>query len=85
MSNIAEGFERDSDAEFARYLRIAKGSTGEVRAQLYIALDQSYINEERFRYLVGLTNEISRMIVGLLRYLTSQANRPHSRPPQTKD
>ena len=69
MSNIAEGFERESDPEFARFLKIAKGSAGEVRSQLYIALDLGYVDPQRFNHLVALTNEISRMIVGLLKYL----------------
>ena len=45
MSNIAEGFERDSDAQFAHFLTIAKGSCGEVRSQLYVALDQGYVGQ----------------------------------------
>ena len=53
MSNIGEGFERKNygkkgDVEFARFLTMAKGSSGEIRAQLYAALDQKYINNEVF-------------------------------------
>ncbi len=43
MSNIAEGFERNSDPEFRRFLLIAKGSCGEVRSQTYVALDERYL------------------------------------------
>ena len=46
MNNIAEGFERGSDKEFIRFLFIARGSVGEVRSLLYVALDQSYINKD---------------------------------------
>ena len=48
MSNIAEGFERGTRQEFLNYLFIAKESAGEVRAQLYIALDVGYLNVEMF-------------------------------------
>ncbi|MEK7554626.1 MAG: four helix bundle protein [Patescibacteria group bacterium] len=62
MSNIAEGFERGTQQEFLNYLYIAKGSAGEVRAQLYVALDNGYLNTERFIYLSGLVVECSRLI-----------------------
>ncbi len=44
MSNIAEGFERSGTGEFVQFLAIAKGSSGEVRSQLYVALDQQYLS-----------------------------------------
>ncbi len=62
MSNIAEGFERGTQAELGNFLFIAKGSAGEVRAQLYIALDVGYINEETFRRLNDLVLSCSRLI-----------------------
>jgi len=69
MSNIAEGFERGSNKEFIQYLYIAKGSAGEVRAQLYVALDQIYINQASFNSLNKNATEISRMLSGLINYL----------------
>lgn len=69
MSNIAEGFERGSNKEFIQFLYIAKGSAGEVRAQLYVALDQAYINQETFSQLNKYVVETSRMVSGLITYL----------------
>lgn len=58
-SNIAEGFERKSPAEFARFLLIARGSAAEVRSQLYAALDLGYIDPEAFDNLYRLASRIS--------------------------
>ena len=52
MSNIAEGYERGGNQELSQFLSIAKGSCGEVRAQLYIALDQKYIDTEESTRLI---------------------------------
>jgi len=50
-------------------LKIAKGSCGEVRAQLYVASDQNYINETEFEMIQSKLNETSRMLSGLIKYL----------------
>ena len=62
MSNIAEGFERGTKQEFLNYLFIAKGSAGEVRTQLYIALDIGYLNSKTFKLLNSLVLDCSRLI-----------------------
>ena len=69
MSNIAEGYERGGTKEFLQFLSVAKGSVGEVRSHVYVALDQSYIGTDDFEKLVDLAKEISRMLTGLMTYL----------------
>ena len=69
MSNIAEGFERGGTKEFVQFLSVAKGSSGELRSQLYVALDQGYLNEDVFDWLFTTALETSRMISGLINYL----------------
>lgn len=69
MSNIAEGFERDGNREFVQFLATAKGSCGEVRSQLYTALDQGYVDRAQFDHLSALAQETSRLVAGLMRYL----------------
>ena len=69
MSNIAEGYDRSGTGEFVQFLAIAKGSTAEVRCQLYVALDQTYIDRQVFTELTGLAIETGSMIGGLIKYL----------------
>ncbi|MBI1813934.1 MAG: four helix bundle protein [Deltaproteobacteria bacterium] len=69
MSNIAEGFERSGSAEFGQFLAVAKGSTGEVEAQLYVALDQTYVSQEQFDRLSELCQSTKRLIAGFMKYL----------------
>ena len=73
MSNIAEGFERGTKNEFVNYLHIAKGSAGEVRAQLYAAYDIGYLDIERFKYLNALAGECSRLIASFAARVKSSA------------
>jgi four helix bundle protein len=70
LSNIAEGFERNGDREFIQLLTVAKGSCGEARAQLYVALDQEYLNEQDFSEIRNKLIDTSRLISGLINYLT---------------
>jgi four helix bundle protein len=70
-SNIAEGFERESGRFFTNSLRIAKGSSGELRTQLYIAAKLGYFSREKANGLIEGCEEISRMLSGLIRRLKS--------------
>lgn len=68
-SNIVEGFEKNNNNEFIRYLKIAKGSVGEVRNQLYIATELNYISKEEFTSTDTLLIELSKQIGSLIVYL----------------
>jgi four helix bundle protein len=69
ISNIAEGFERNGNKEFIQFLSIAKGSAGEVRAQLYIIKELNFINEEEFVLLYEKVTQVSKMLSGFINYL----------------
>jgi len=69
MSNIAEGFERGSNKDFVRFLYMAKGSAGEVRSQLYAAMDLNYLEEQKANELIHLAQVISRRISAFIKYL----------------
>jgi four helix bundle protein len=76
MSNIAKGFESQTQALFIQYLSRAKGSSGELRAQLYIAQEQEYITMSEFQPVFSLAELCSKQLASLIRYLESQ---PHVR------
>jgi four helix bundle protein len=69
MSNIAEGFERKSAPEFARFLMIAKGSAAEVKSQMYLAEELGYTDEGTARALRSQCSEIARMLISLRKTL----------------
>jgi four helix bundle protein len=76
MSNIAEGFERGRPSEFQQFLSVAKGSCAEVRSQLYVALDVSYLDPTTFDRLRSLAEEVGRIVGGL----RASAERRRARP-----
>jgi len=82
MSNIAEGFERGAKTEFIQFLFIAKGSCGEVRAQLEIARDQDYIPQSGYDSLLDLARRISGMLSNFIAHLqrTDYQGEKFSRP-----
>ena len=69
MSNVAEGFERGSNTEFVQFLYIAKGSCGEVRAQLSLAFDQGYLHDAEHGKMSDHCRLVSGMLSGLIDYL----------------
>ena len=68
-SNLAEGYERDSDAEFNRFVLIAKGSCGELRTQSILAGRIGYLSSEEATQLIKECGELSSMLSGLSKYL----------------
>ncbi len=68
-ANIAEGFERNTRKEFIQFLYISKGSCGEIRSLLYLALDMDYIAEIEFQQLKKDAVALSKSIAGFIRYL----------------
>ncbi len=80
MSNIAEGYERGSRAEFHQFLTIAKASCAEVRSQLYLAHDIGYLDAPMFDQLFRATEEVSRIIGGLRTKIGSQRKQSAATP-----
>ena len=74
MDNIAEGFERGGRNEFINFLTFSKGSAGEVKSQLYRALDRKYITQEQFDHLYEKTDLIGKKTGAFINYLNSS---PH--------
>jgi four helix bundle protein len=73
LSNFAEGFERSGRQEFIQFLTIAKGSTGEVKAQLIYALDQGLLGEPAYQLLASKADATLAQFGGLLKYLVESA------------
>jgi four helix bundle protein len=75
MENIAEGFDRESLLEFSQFLKIAKGSAGEARSQLYAAIDRGLLSAQEFARFFEMVMSIGKMLRRLRESL----------PPRTKD
>ena len=76
MSNIAEGFESRTRPEFIDFHGTAKASAGEVRAQLYVAQDQGYLDGDEFEAVSDLADKVSRQLSRLIQHLKNQDNPP---------
>lgn len=87
-SNIAEGFERRTDKSLQQFLSIAKGSAGELRSQLYVALDMGYISQDQFDDAYQDALRIGKMLSGFIAYLGTsrpQTSRPSTSRSRTSD
>jgi len=71
MANIAEGFDSGSNKEFIRFLSYALRSATEVQSHLYVALDEGYLDQEKFDMLFALTTKCKNLVSGFSRYLRS--------------
>jgi four helix bundle protein len=74
MNNIAEGFERDSNVDYARFLYIAKASAGEVRSMAYAGLDLGYFTQPQFDQLFQLSTRCSKTTWGLIKSVTKKSS-----------
>jgi four helix bundle protein len=85
LTSISQGrgFSRRTTKEFIQFLFIAKGSTAEVQSQLYVALDQGYINQERFNELYSKSDEVARLLSGFIQYLL-KAERQNQKTQETQ-
>jgi four helix bundle protein len=82
MSNIAEGFARHTDRDFAHFLDIARGSLCETQSLFYVARDIGYISDEEFEHLHGIAGRAIRMVTRLTAYLRNCDARQKARPGQ---
>ncbi|MEW6083557.1 MAG: four helix bundle protein [Chloroflexota bacterium] len=76
MTNIAEGFDNESTAEFARFLGMARRSAVEVQSLLYIALDANYIKDETFKTQYDQARKVQAIIGGLKKGILKNPRRP---------
>ena len=69
MHNVAEGFDAGTDAEFVRFLKMARRSASEVQSQLYLALDREYTVQDQLQNAYQLAPEVKRLVNGMIGYL----------------
>ena len=85
MSNIAEGFSRNSNKEFVRFLFISKGSLAEVQSLLYVALDLNYIKNDLYNNMYTQADVTARYISKFISYLKiTYKNNPTQKTQQTQ-
>jgi four helix bundle protein len=72
MNNIAEGYERNNDKELIKFLKYSKGSAGEVRSMLHIALELGYITSDQFRSTVEQSLDIVTQLSNFISQVQSR-------------
>ncbi len=82
-SNIAEGYERGTDKDFVRFLKIAQGSAAELRTQAYIARSTGLLEQKTADRIVQECKEIGAMLRGLAKARSSKLNETDQDPPET--
>jgi len=82
MTNIAEGFDNESSAEFARFLGMARRSAVEVQSLCYAALDVKHINQDTFQVCYDQAKKTKAIIGGLKQSVLKNPRRP-SKPSPT--
>ena len=87
LSNVAEGFDRNGVGELRQFLAQAKGSTTKLQAQLYVALDVGYLDQQTFDDLHRQTRDDQNLLGGFLRYLSTSTLRgsKYPKPVRTTD
>ena len=73
-NNIAEGFERSSNADFSRFLFFSLGSVSEVRSMLYLTIRLDFVSLEKSKSILDMTNQISKMLYGLINSMNKNTN-----------
>lgn len=68
-NNIAEGFDRSSDADFVRFLYIALSSCSEVKSMLYLSAKLKYTTDKNTEKLIDKATEVSKITMGLIKSL----------------
>jgi four helix bundle protein len=84
IANISEGFAQPNDRAFARYLFISKASNAEARTRLLVACDRGYLTAEEFASRSAISDEVARMITGLIKYLLKSDRRDRGLGPREK-
>ncbi len=74
-ANIAEGCGKDGDADFARFLQIARGSASELEYHLLLAKDLGFLKEDDYQQLTKETNEVKQMLTNFIKRLRG-SNQP---------